>query len=126
MKATPALNGSVILFEGYSTQGVHAVDAASTAYPFRDSQLLVSPVLFYPEGPELNNKAQALGTQLRDIQFKASGLPAIRAYVNYAYGNEGAQQWYGTENWRQQKLKSLKQKYDPTGKFNFYGPIMVG
>ena len=125
MKETPALNNSIALFEGYSMQGVKAVPAPSTAFPFRDSNLLVAPVIFFQQSsPELTKKAEALGTQLRDILFKASGQPTIRAYVNYAFGTEGPVQWYGSESWRQEKLKTLKKKYDPEGKFNYYAPIL--
>lgn len=125
IQETPALNTSLALFEGYPVQGVQAVPAASTAYPFRESHLLVSPVMLFKEGsPELTQKAEALGTQMRDILLKASGQPNLRAYVNYALGNEGPKAWYGAEEWRQRKLKALKKKYDPKGKFSFYAPIV--
>lgn len=31
---------------------------------------------------------------------------------------------YGHEQWRQDKLKALKTKYDPKGKFSFYAPAV--
>jgi hypothetical protein len=31
--------------------------------------------------------------------------------------------WYGSEQWRQVKLRELKDKYDPNRKFSFYAPI---
>jgi hypothetical protein len=37
----PIFNGSVVQFEGYSLQGVRAVDPASTAYAHRGDNLLV-------------------------------------------------------------------------------------
>ncbi|PVH93235.1 FAD-binding domain-containing protein [Periconia macrospinosa] len=124
MKETPALNGSIALFEGYSMQGVQAVPAESSAYPFRESPLLVAPVIFFKEDtPELAQKAEALGTNMREILFEASGQPHRRVYVNYALGIEGPEEWYGAESWRQEKLKTLKKKYDPAGKFSFYNPI---
>ena len=76
MKATPALNNSIALFEGYSMQGVQTISAESSAYPFRESPLLVSPVIFFKEDTtELAKKAEALGTNMREILFKASGQP---------------------------------------------------
>lgn len=124
IKETPALSNSVALFEGYSTQGVKSVSASSTAFPYRESNLLVAPVMLFVEGdPEVTEKAKALGTQMREILFKGSGQPNKRVYVNYAFGNEGPLQWYGAETWRQDKLKSLKNKYDPKQKFSFYAPI---
>ena len=38
---TPAFNGSFIVFEGYSLEGMKAVDPASTAFPHRADNLLV-------------------------------------------------------------------------------------
>lgn len=128
LKATPALNNSVALFQSYSTQGVKAVPSDSTAYPFRESNILAAPHIFFDEEdatPDLAAKAAALGTEMRDIVFKASGQAHLRVYVNYALGAEGPKEWYGAEEWRQDKLKALKRKYDPKGKFSFYNPIPV-
>ena len=30
---------------------------------------------------------------------------------------------YGREQWRLEKLRKLKKKYDPQGKFNYFSPI---
>lgn len=38
----PGLNNSIVQFEGYSMQGVQAVDPASTAYAHREDNLLLS------------------------------------------------------------------------------------
>ncbi|KAK2593329.1 hypothetical protein QQS21_008972 [Conoideocrella luteorostrata] len=123
-KETPALNGSMLLFEGYSTQGVKAVDSKSTAFPFRSDNLLVSPVIIYKEdGAALGEKAAVLGESLRQILHRGNGRAYMHTYVNYAYGGETVENWYGAENWRQTKLKALKKKYDPHGRFNFYAPI---
>lgn len=112
------------MFEGYSTQGVKAINSKSSAFAFRNENLLAAPLVTYaPAGPERDNDAKQLGNQLRQILFQASGLNEIGAYVNYAYGDETPRQWYGSEQWRQDRLRALKKKYDPAGKFSFYGPI---
>ncbi|EFR04908.1 FAD binding domain-containing protein [Nannizzia gypsea CBS 118893] len=117
-------HNSIFMFEGYSTQGVKAVDAASTAYAFRGDNHLAAPLISYDStGSDLDNKAVALGQKLRDILLKGSGRSELHTYVNYAFGSETPQQWYGYEQWRQDKLKALKQKYDPNGKFSFYAPV---
>jgi hypothetical protein len=122
---TPELAGSLFLFEGYSTQGVRAVASDSTAFPFREDRLLVAPLIIYnPAGPELDNKAADLGNSLRQILYQGSGREELHTYVNYAYGNENFENWYGYEPWRQEKLRNLKNKYDPDGKFNFYAKIV--
>jgi hypothetical protein len=117
-------NSSIFMFEGYSTGGVHAVPSDSTAFAFRSDNLLVAPLITYtPAGPALDKEAAQVGEQLRQVLHAASGETDIHAYVNYAFGAEGPQQWYGSETWRQSRLQGLKKKYDPEGKFSFYGPI---
>ncbi|CAI7592387.1 unnamed protein product [Penicillium viridicatum] len=117
-------NGSLFAFDGYSTQGVRAIDEKSTAFAFRDQNVLTAPLISYmPNGPELDEKVAKLGNQLRQILHEGTGREHIPAYVNYANGDEGPEQWYGSESWRQSKLQSLKKKYDPNGMFSFYGPI---
>ncbi|OJJ96041.1 hypothetical protein ASPACDRAFT_81718 [Aspergillus aculeatus ATCC 16872] len=117
-------NNSIFMFEGYSAQGVHAVDSDSSAFAFRSENLLAAPMInYFPDGDELDQKANSVGQQLREILFNATGRSEIRAYVNYAYGTESPRELYGSEDWRQQRLQALKQKYDPTGKFSFYAPV---
>ncbi|PWI72468.1 FAD binding domain protein [Purpureocillium lilacinum] len=125
-RKTPALNASSLLFEGYSVQGVRAVSSESTAYPFRANNLIVSPEIKYaPAGPEMDREAIQLGTRLREILHQASGRKEMDTYVNYAAGVETVQQMYGHEPWRLKKLRDLKRKYDPHGRFNFYAPIVA-
>jgi hypothetical protein len=126
----PAVSGnssfsaSLFMFEGYSNAGVKAVDADSTAFAYRSDNLLAAPLLTYtPVDAALDAEAAALGNQLRQIIHDGSGREDLHTYLNYAYGDETAKAWYGSETWRQDKLKALKAKYDPSGKFSFYGPI---
>jgi hypothetical protein len=124
LKETPALNNSLFLFEGYSLQGVKAISDQSTAIPFRQNNLLVAPLIIYtPAGKDLDKKAERLGESLRQTLHKASGKKELHTYVNYAFGNEEVENWYGFERWRQDRLLALKNKYDPHRKFSFYAPI---
>ncbi|KAI1373506.1 putative FAD-dependent oxygenase [Hypoxylon crocopeplum] len=121
---TPALNGSFFLFEGYSLKGVKVVPPESTAFAFRGDNILVAPVISWvPSGPELAQKATDLGNDLRRILYDATGRTELHAYVNYAFGDETPKNWYGYEQWRQDSLLALKNKYDPMRKFSFYAPI---
>jgi FAD/FMN-containing dehydrogenase len=43
--------------------------------------------------------------------------------VNYATGDETLKQVYGYDEWRLEKLRALKAKWDPEGRFNHYHPI---
>ncbi|SPO05000.1 probable FAD-dependent oxygenase [Cephalotrichum gorgonifer] len=124
VSGTSPFSGSLFLFEGYSLQGVKAIDDKSTAYAFRGDNLLTAPLITYaPGGDALNAEAEALGNELRNIIHRGSGAANKAVYVNYAYGNENPKEWYGSDSWRQDKLKALKTKYDPKGKFSFYAPI---
>jgi hypothetical protein len=117
-------NGSLFIFEGYSMEGIHAIDSDSTAFAFRSENVLAAPLITYtPAGSDLDKEAALVGEQLRQILHEASGNADVRAYVNYAYGDETPKQWYGSEAWRQSRLQGLKKKYDPEGKFSFYAPI---
>ncbi len=114
---------SLFMFEGYSMQGVEAVNSASAAYAFRDDNLLIAPLIQYaPAGPVRDQQAAQFGNQLRQILHKGSGRTQMHTYVNYAYGDESPKEWYGADAWRQDRLKALKSKYDPRGRFSFYAP----
>lgn len=118
-------NGSIFMFEGYSMEGVQAIESDSTAFAFRSENILAAPLITYaPAGSALDEQARELGDQLRQVLHEASGRPDVRAYVNYAYGDETPQQWYGSETWRQSRLQALKKKYDPEDRFSFYAPVV--
>ncbi|KAF2966272.1 hypothetical protein GQX73_g7301 [Xylaria multiplex] len=122
--ANSPFSGSTFLFEGYPQGGVQGIDSDSTAFAYRSDSLLIAVRLGYePTGKELDDQAAQLGNQLRDIIHRGSGYKDLHVYVNYAYGNEKPEGWYGYERWRQARLKELKHKYDPQGHFNFYAPI---
>lgn len=120
-----AFYNSLFMFEGYSMQGVQSIPSSSSAFAYRDDNLLVAPLLSYApdEAGELDAQAAALGNQLRDILHRGSQRSDLHAYVNYAYGDETPAEWYGSEEWRQQRLEKAKKKYDPKDRFSFYGPI---
>jgi hypothetical protein len=124
VSGTSAFNNSLFIFEGYSMVGVHAITSDSAAFAFRDENLLAAPLITYaPAGSDLDAQAAQLGDQLRQILHDASRRTDLRAYVNYAYGDETSQQLYGSDAWRQSRLKALKKKYDPQGRFSFFAPI---
>lgn len=123
-KNVPAFNRSIVLLEGYAQQAVKAIPSKSSAYPFRGSNLLVSPIVRYiDEGEELAKNGTDLGEALREILHVGSGRAVKRTYINYAFGTESVDEIYGVESWRHKKLLDLKKKYDPEGKFIFYAPV---
>lgn len=120
-----SLRNSSVLLEGYATNRVLEIPASSTAYAFRSDRLLTSPVFTYPANDAAAEKfALRLGRQIRTAMLNGTGLE-LRAYVNYAKGDESQEAVYGYEPWRLERLRQLKKRYDPLRRFNFYEPIKV-
>lgn len=117
-------SASIFMFESYPVQGVQAIDGASAAFAFRSDNILSAPLITYtPAETELDDQAAEIGNNLRGIIRQGSGSGELHSYVNYAYGDETPQNWYGYEQWRQDRLKALKNKYDPEGRFSFFAPV---
>ncbi|KAI1498756.1 hypothetical protein F5X99DRAFT_411811 [Biscogniauxia marginata] len=103
------LAGSFFLLEGYSTQGVQAIDPDTTAFPHRSDEILVTSYIQYKPNATIDPIAQAFGQTLRQYLLDGSDDPEhLRAYVNYANGDESLQAVYGWEDWRLEKLRKLK------------------
>jgi hypothetical protein len=123
-RKVPEIAGSFFLLEGYSTQAVKAVDPKATAFPHRDDNILVTSYVMYPPNSTIDPTAQEFGKNLRKYLLDGSEDSAhLRAYVNYANGDESLEAVYGWEGWRLEKLKKLKAQWDPKNKMRFYVPI---
>jgi hypothetical protein len=115
---------SILMFEDYASAGVRARPVDATAYGFRQDLILAAPLIIYaPTDAARDAEVKKIGNDVREILRQGTGSSELHTYVNYAYGTEGPKSWYGYESSRQNKLKALKQKYDPKGKFSFYAPI---
>lgn len=119
---------STIITEAYSTHGVQSAAAESTAFPDRENNLLMAAFIAYePEAGEegvADSEAVKLGKDMQRILADGAGEgKGLDAYVNYAFGDEGMETWYGREEWRLEKLRALKRNWDPEGKFGWYCPI---
>jgi hypothetical protein len=126
LRQVPPLAGTLWLIEGHAVQAVQAVDADSTAFPHRSERVLISPFINYrPGDPALDEVALALGRRTRQYLLDGSDDPAgLRAYVNYAHGDEPLGAVYGWEAWRLERLSALKKKYDPQNRMRYYVPIV--
>ncbi|KAI6349208.1 FAD-linked oxidoreductase oxr2 [Pyricularia grisea] len=123
----PQLADSVAFHEGYSTAAVDRVDPNASAVAFRDRKLL----MFFDTrltpanaaNPEVLKMAREFGRQVRRIWNE--GAPDLKpaTYVNYAAGDEPLESMYGYEPARLKRLREIKRKYDPHGRFVYYNPI---
>jgi hypothetical protein len=59
---------------------------------------------------------------------KTSGYGRLQQYVNYGNTTSSSEDpleaLYGYEPWRLERLRDLKQKYDPENMFRWYQPII--
>lgn len=83
-------------------------------------------MLYYQPNSSLDIAAEQFGLRARDILLTGKNGAKLehQAYVNYAHGDESQESMYGYEPWRLERLRRLKQEYDPQGRFNFYAPIL--
>ncbi|KAL8630706.1 hypothetical protein Q9189_003547 [Teloschistes chrysophthalmus] len=123
----PEFGQSIIQFENYAVGGMKAVDAASTAYPHRNDDILVSFDPIYPRSTVSDAIALDVAQKFR-AALHAGDTPGrnFTAYVNYANGDEPIEALYGYEGWRLDRLRALKKKYDPSNKFRFFNPFQRG
>lgn len=125
MQTWPQLNGSVYLLERYSTDAVKAVPDESTAFPHRDYDLLFCSFLIYKPNETIDQVAADYGKRMRQHIVDGSDEPTrLNVYVNYAHGDEQLLSMYGWEDWRLEKLRMLKRKYDPQNVLRWYAPII--
>lgn len=125
-----ALKTTWTAIEGYSMKAVQEMKWDSTAFPDRESKLLISPFFMYtPSSDEeknqkLDQQAWEFGNRMRDAVAEDAGVKGkASAYVNYGIGDESLEGMYGFESWRLEKLRRLKREYDPEGRFSWHKPI---
>ncbi|KAL8664627.1 MAG: hypothetical protein Q9202_002897 [Teloschistes flavicans] len=121
------INSQYSKTDNYDPGGMKAGDTASTAYPHRDDDILVSFDPIYPRSTVSDAIALDVATKFR-ATLHASDTPGrnFTAYLNYANGDEPIEALYGYESWRLDRVRRLKKKYDPSNKFKFFNPFQRG
>lgn len=119
----------LFVFEAYSLHGVRKVDLFTTAFAHREDALLMAPVVIWDastlksgQAEKAERTALKFGKEMREALVKGDGGD-LRAYVNYAHGDESLEAMYGCEEWRLEELRRLKREWDPRGRFGWYAPI---
>jgi hypothetical protein len=113
-----------IVHEGYSNQAVAKHNPDDSAYPFRDDYHLMMFQGILEPNSILKNEMWEWAREVKDMWNAGQPGRFPDAYVNYANGFEGPEQWYGNEPWRLERLRGLKAKYDPNNCFRFFNPIV--
>ncbi|KAI0017590.1 FAD binding domain-containing protein [Xylariomycetidae sp. FL0641] len=124
--AHPAASASILFYEIFAQQAVTAVPADATAFANRDLGNILALFQTTYTDPSVAPAADAWAKGVRDevVKPEHSGYDRESVYMNYAHGDEPIESLYGYEDWRIQRLRSLKQQYDPRGVFNFYNSVL--
>lgn len=118
--------GAIVLHKGYATKAVQARNPGESAYPFRDDTHLTLVQIIIPPNNTIQERAGwEWAREVRDFWNMGQAKRPVIAYVNYAKGFEPLEQIYGDE-WRLERLRALKAKYDPSNRFRYYNPIVGG
>ena len=104
-------------------EGPDSVKPTNNLGKSAQSNFSVPTVVFDQNKKSTNSNNTIQPEKDLSVEFKATGKKALQAYVNYGYGDETPKEWYGSGKDRQERLRKLKKKYDPKGRFNFFAPI---
>ncbi|KAJ5689703.1 FAD-binding domain-containing protein [Penicillium macrosclerotiorum] len=72
----------------------------------------------------LEHLAREWAAETRELWNAGQSWRRPTTYVNYAAGDESVESMYGYEPWRLQRLRGLKDHYDPENRFSYYNPII--
>jgi len=87
----------------------------STAYPWREAKCWMMASAEFTKD-ELSERVEEYGRGFRDH------IGEGKVYVNFSSGDEDLREMYGGEE-RLERLRTLKAKWDPEGRFSFYNPV---
>lgn len=118
-------NRSILLFEAADGKVMDALANDYSAYAHRGmmaTNVIIQATWDKDTDGTLAKAANDWGRGVRDLlaKPKVSGYEKLHAYVNYANKDEPLGALYGYDEGRQQRLVSLKKRYDPHGFFNAY------
>ncbi|RYP91134.1 hypothetical protein DL770_002742 [Monosporascus sp. CRB-9-2] len=125
--AYPGLNRSIVLIETFGQEGVSALPNDYSAFPHRGEihNLVVLEMVYTDD--TVADVADDFAHGWRDVlaQPENSGYDRLVVYQNYGHDDEPLSALYGYDEWRHERLSSLKRSYDPKGHFNGYHAIPI-
>ncbi|KAI1198159.1 hypothetical protein F5X97DRAFT_342852 [Nemania serpens] len=116
----PTAANSVVLLEAYSLIKARSVGPNSGAFPYRNVNFNAVAIPWYDD-PSLDDQAQAFGNAARDLWRATDQLDKNHTYINFAHGDEASEVVYGDSLPR---LRKLKRRFDPLGKFDHWYKIV--
>lgn len=126
VRENPLAVGSLFLYEIFGQRAVLEQPAEQTSIGNRDAANILTILQTTYTDVSVEPAADAWIRSWREqmIQPEHSGYDIQATYVNYAHGDEPLEAMYGYEPWRLERLRSLKQRYDPHGFFNHYNSFL--
>ncbi|RYO90664.1 hypothetical protein DL766_002867 [Monosporascus sp. MC13-8B] len=125
VQENPLAINSLILFEIFGQEGIDAKPNDYSAYPNRGFANVLTLLQMTYTNDAVADAADTWARQWRDTLTlpDVSGYPQQHVYENYAHGDEPLEAIYGYDEWRRERLTSLKRKFDPKDNFNGYHAI---
>ncbi|KAF2469540.1 FAD binding domain-containing protein [Lindgomyces ingoldianus] len=113
---------SAVLIERYNLTKAQSVPIGSSAMQeaLRRDAFAQAIVIPWYTDPALDADAITFGSKVRDIWSYSANATVNPTYANFAHGDETLQAIFGSSL---TKLKTLKQKWDPSGVFDQWFPI---
>ena len=121
----PLAATTLVFNEIFGQQAVQAQPEEETAVGNRPHMAVLTLAQAIYTDESVAEVGDAWARNWRDQLFEPehSGYDQPAVYLNYAHGDEAPEAFYGWEPWRLERLRSLKEKYDPQGFFNSYHPF---
>ncbi|KAJ6019379.1 FAD binding domain-containing protein [Penicillium canescens] len=114
------------MFESLPHHRTRDIEDDATAFPWRHGTNHHLMITATPKSTQDSEIFEAWLEKWKLAFIETSGYGRLQQYVNY--GNttlkaDPVQALYGYEPWRLQRLRELKQRYDPDGLFSWYQPF---
>ena len=125
IQAEPLAVNSLVLFEVFGQAAVDAQPDDYTAYANRGFANALALLEMIYTDDAVAEAADTWAREWRDhlASPSISGYPRRYVYQNYAHGDEPLETFYGYDEWRKERLTSLKESFDPRNNFNGYHSI---